>query len=54
MGAIIAPPMPAFYGAPRTLEEAVDHSIGRVLDLFDIESGLVRRWSGSRRKLQTR
>jgi 4-hydroxy-3-polyprenylbenzoate decarboxylase len=54
MGAIIAPPMPAFYGAPRTLEEAVDHSIGRVLDLFDIESGLVRRWSGTRRKLQTR
>ena len=54
MGAIIAPPMPAFYGAPRTLEEAIDHSIGRVLDLFDIESGLVRRWSGTRRKLQTR
>jgi len=51
MGAIIAPPMPAFYGAPRTLGEAVDHSIGRVLDLFDIESGLVRRWSGTRRKL---
>jgi flavin prenyltransferase len=54
MGAIISPPMPAFYGAPRTLEEAIDHSIGRVLDLFDIESGLVRRWSGTRRKLQTR
>ena len=54
MGAIIAPPMPAFYGAPRTLGEAVDHSIGRVLDLFDIESGLVRRWSGTRRKLQAR
>ena len=54
MGAIIAPPMPAFYGAPRTLEEAIDHSIGRVLDLFDIDSGLVRRWSGTRRKLQTR
>ena len=54
MGAIIAPPMPAFYGAPRTRGEAVDHSIGRVLDLFDIESGLVRRWSGTRRKLQAR
>ena len=48
MGAILAPPMPAFYGAPRTLEEAIDHSIGRVLDLFDIESGLVRRWQGAR------
>jgi flavin prenyltransferase len=46
MGAIIAPPMPAFYGAPRTLEEAIDHSVGRVLDLFDIESRLVRRWKG--------
>ena len=53
MGAIIAPPMPAFYGAPRTLEEAVDHSIGRVLDLFDVESGLVRRWSGAKRKLRS-
>jgi 4-hydroxy-3-polyprenylbenzoate decarboxylase len=53
MGAIIAPPMPAFYGAPRTLEEAIDHSIGRVLDLFDIESGLVRRWSGTRRKVRS-
>ena len=48
MGAIIAPPMPAFYNHPRTLEESVDHSVGRVLDLFDIESGLVRRWQGPR------
>jgi 4-hydroxy-3-polyprenylbenzoate decarboxylase len=44
MGAIIAPPMPAFYNAPRSLQDAVDHSVGRVLDLFDIDSGLVRRW----------
>jgi 4-hydroxy-3-polyprenylbenzoate decarboxylase len=49
MGAIIAPPMPAFYGAPRTLAEAVDHSVGRVLDLFDIDSALVRRWQGTKR-----
>jgi 4-hydroxy-3-polyprenylbenzoate decarboxylase len=49
MGAIIAPPMPAFYNKPRTLEESIDHSIGRVLDLFDIDSGLVRRWQGPRR-----
>jgi flavin prenyltransferase len=47
MGAIIAPPMPAFYGAPRTLDEAIDHSVGRVLDLFDIDSKLVRRWMGA-------
>lgn len=48
MGAIIAPPMPAFYGAPRTLAEAIDHSVGRVLDLFDIDSALVRRWKGTK------
>jgi len=54
MGAIIAPPMPAFYGAPRTLDEAIGHSVGRVLDLFDIESKLVRRWKGApgRRRLR--
>lgn len=49
MGAIIAPPMPAFYNAPRSLQDAVDHSVGRVLDLFDIDSGLVRRWQGPKR-----
>ena len=48
IGAIIAPPMPAFYGAPRTLQEAVDHSVGRVLDLFDIDTALVRRWMGAK------
>jgi len=46
MGAIIAPPIPAFYGKPKTVAELVDHSIGRVLDLFDIESRLVKRWKG--------
>jgi len=50
MGAIIAPPMPAFYNAPRTLEDAVDHSVGRILDLFDIESRLVRRWEGTKQR----
>ena len=50
MGAIIAPPMPAFYNAPRTLDDAIDHSVGRVLDLFDIDSALARRWSGTRRR----
>jgi 4-hydroxy-3-polyprenylbenzoate decarboxylase len=44
MGAIIAPPLPAFYARPSSLEDMVDHSIGRVLDLFGIESGLTRRW----------
>ena len=44
MGAIIAPPMPAFYSHPASLDEMVDHTVGRMLDLFDIDSGLVRRW----------
>ena len=46
MGAIIAPPIPAFYGRPKTIDDLVNHSVGRVLDLFDIESRLVRRWKG--------
>lgn len=44
MGAIIAPPLPAFYTKPKTIDDMVDHSIGRVLDLFDIETGAVKRW----------
>ncbi|TPK60108.1 UbiX family flavin prenyltransferase [Mesorhizobium sp. B2-4-19] len=46
MGAIIMPPVPAFYARPRSLEEMVDHSIGRALDLFGIDSGKVARWEG--------
>ena len=48
MGAVIAPPMPAFYNDPQTLDDIVNHSVGRVLDLFGIESGLVKRWQGAR------
>jgi 4-hydroxy-3-polyprenylbenzoate decarboxylase len=44
MGAVIAPPVPAFYAKPGSIEEMVDHTVGRVLDLFDLESPLVRRW----------
>jgi 4-hydroxy-3-polyprenylbenzoate decarboxylase len=44
MGAIIAPPVPAFYAQPQTLDDMIDHTIGRMLDFFDIETGLVRRW----------
>lgn len=47
MGAIIAPPVPAFYNEPKTIDDVVNHSIGRVLDLFDIDVGLVRRWGES-------
>jgi flavin prenyltransferase len=44
LGAVIAPPVPAFYARPATLREMVDHTVGRVLDLFDIELDVVRRW----------
>jgi 4-hydroxy-3-polyprenylbenzoate decarboxylase len=46
MGAIVYPPVPAFYARPESLEQMVDHTLGRVLDLFDIETKAVSRWSG--------
>ena len=44
MGAIVAPPLPAFYSRPQTIEDVIDHSLGRVLDLFGLETGRVKRW----------
>ena len=44
MGAIIAPPLPAFYNRPKTLEDMIDHNLGRVLDLFGLDTGKVKRW----------
>ena len=44
MGAIVAPPVPAFYARPQSLDEMVDHTVGRVLDLFGLDVGGVRRW----------
>ena len=44
-GAVIAPPVPAFYNRPKTLDDMIDHTIGRVLDLFDLDTGKVKRWS---------
>ena len=44
MGAIIAPPVPAFYAKPQSLDEMIDHSLGRMLDLFGLDTGTVRRW----------
>jgi len=46
MGAIIAPPMPAFYHQPKTVEEIVEHSVDRVLDLVGLPSPEARRWDG--------
>jgi 4-hydroxy-3-polyprenylbenzoate decarboxylase len=44
MGAIIAPPVPAFYAKPQTIAEMIDQTLGRVLDLFGLDSGAVKRW----------
>ncbi|MGQ9369657.1 UbiX family flavin prenyltransferase [Azospirillum sp. ST 5-10] len=44
MGAIVAPPVPAFYAKPRSVDDLVDHAVGRVLDLFGLDSGRLRRW----------
>ncbi len=44
MGGIIAPPVPAFYSRPRTLEDMVMHTVGRALDLFDLDLSTFPRW----------
>ncbi|GCB02735.1 flavin prenyltransferase UbiX [Ralstonia sp. SET104] len=44
MGAIVAPPVPAFYARPNTLDDMIDHTLGRVLDLFGLDAGTALRW----------
>lgn len=44
IGAIIAPPLPAFYSKPASVDDIVNHSVGRVLDLLGIDTGIVKRW----------
>jgi polyprenyl P-hydroxybenzoate/phenylacrylic acid decarboxylase-like protein len=47
MGGIVFPPVPAFYSKPETLDDIVNHTVGRLLDLFDLpHGGLVKRWEG--------
>ncbi|SVA37935.1 uncharacterized protein METZ01_LOCUS90789, partial [marine metagenome] len=46
-GAIIAPPMPAFYNEPETLDDIINHTTGRLMDLFGLNSDLVKRWEGA-------
>ncbi len=53
-GAIIYPPVPAFYALPKSIEEMVDHTLARVLDLFDIDTGKIRRWTGERERPKNR
>ena len=55
IGAVVAPLMPGFYGRPETIDELVDHTVGRLLDLVGIGTpeGLVRRWEGPRPGVRT-
>lgn len=46
IGAVIAPIVPAFYDRPKTIDDLVDQTVGRLLDLFGIDTGTVRRWNG--------
>jgi len=48
MGAVIAPIMPAFYNRPKTLDDLINHTVGRLLDLFGIDTAVVKRWHGGR------
>ena len=47
IGAVIAPIVPAFYNRPRTVDDIVNHTCGRLLDLFGIDAGVVKRWKGA-------
>jgi 4-hydroxy-3-polyprenylbenzoate decarboxylase len=47
MGVVISPPVPAFYHHPRTIDDLVNHTVQRVLDLFDIHLDLAERWKGA-------
>jgi flavin prenyltransferase len=46
IGAVISPIVPAFYNRPQTVDDIIDHTVGRLLDLFGIETGVVKRWQG--------
>ena len=46
IGAIIAPPVPAFYNNPKTIDDIVTHSVGRALDLFGLDYPNINRWQG--------
>jgi len=46
LGAVILPPVPAFYHEPRTIQDLIDHIVGKILDLMDVEHNLFRRWNG--------
>jgi len=53
MGAVIAPPLPAFYARPESLEQMIDQSVGRALDVFGLDWASVRRWEGLKGGVET-
>ena len=53
IGGIIMPPVPSFYSRPKTIQDIVDHTVGKILDIFDIEHDLFPRWSGLDHHLET-
>ena len=53
MGAIIAPPVPGFYAKPASVEDIVNHTAGRLMDLFGLDTDMVRRWPGGREAAKT-
>jgi len=50
LGSIIAPPMPAHYIKPQSVDDLINHHVGRILDLFSIDCGFVKRWNGPQNK----
>ena len=50
IGAVVAPIVPAFYNKPKTVDDIINHTVGRLLDLLDIETKLVKRWQGGPEK----
>lgn len=54
MGAIVMPPVPAFYHRPKTIKDIVDHTVGKALDVFEIEHNLFQRWAGPPKRIKKR
>ncbi len=54
LGAVILPPVPAFYHKPKTIDDIVNHTIGKILDRFDIDHNLFERWAGLKEKSDSR
>lgn len=51
IGAVVAPIVPAFYNRPKTVDDIINHTVGRLLDLFGIETDVVKRWDGGRNQV---